>query len=226
MTIGSIAAALLVVGALVLFNRPGSDGGEDAPYIARAHAQADGRAQGAADAPVTIIEFSDFQCPFCRTFATLTAEDLEQEFVEPGVVRLEYRHFAFLDERASGEESKQAAEAAECALDQGFFWEYHDILFQKQGAENAGVYSESNLRKYAAEMAAAWPERSFDQPAFESCLASGGKRAIVEADRLLGEASGVESTPTFFINGQRLLGAQPLAAFREAIESARSASGE
>ena len=77
------------------------------------------------DALVTIIEFSDFQCPFCGRYTRETAPGLRAEFVDTGIASIEYRHLAIL-----GPESQRAAEAAECALEQGFFWEYHDILFR------------------------------------------------------------------------------------------------
>lgn len=223
LTIGSIGAVLLVVALLIVFNRPGSDGGSGAPYEPIVRTQVVGRVEGDPDAPIRIIAFEDFQCPFCGRFNAQTAPLLRSEFVDTGIASVEYRHMAFL-----GAESLRAAEAAECALEQGFFWEYHDILLQKQppdGRENVGAYSNRNLKRYAEEMAAAWlelaPEREFDVGAFDACLDSGRMRAEVELQTAQARAVGVRSTPSFLINGRGVIGAQPIDVFRRVIAEIR-----
>lgn len=212
--LGSAALALVVVGALIWFNRPG--GGVSGTIESNARAQASGRTQGDPKAPVTIVEYADFQCPFCKKWVVDTAGALEQEFVATGQAVLEYRYFAFL-----GEESKKAAEAAECAADQNAFWQMHDVLYSHQGAENSGVYSVGNLKKYATEVAT--KATGFDTAKFNSCLDSGSKRPVVEALTQQAKQAGVSSTPTFLVNGQAVVGAQPIDVFRSAIERAKSA---
>ena len=212
--LGSVALALVAVGALVWFNRPG--GGDTTPIDSGARTQASGRTQGDPKAAIKIVEYADFQCPFCKKWVVETEAQVEKEFVETGQAQIEYRYFAFL-----GEESKKAAEAAECAADQNAFWQMHDVLYSHQGRENSGVYSTGNLKKYAAEVA----QRAdgFDTAKFNSCLDTGSKRAIV--DRLTQQASqaGVSSTPTFTVNGIAVTGAQTIDVFRATIERAKSA---
>lgn len=212
--VGSIAVSLLVVAVLVWVNRPGASTNTD-PYEPVARSIVNGRVEGDPNAPVKIIEFSDFQCPFCRRFTLETAPLLVQEFVETGIASIEYRHMAFL-----GPESVRAAEAAECAADQNRFWDFHDILFLRQGAENDGVYSDANLKKYAREVADAHDD--FDVNAFDSCLASGEKRAAVEEMTRQANALGVQSTPSFLVNGQPISGAQPIEVFRQVIQAAQA----
>jgi protein-disulfide isomerase len=94
---------------------------------------------GSADAPVVVVEYGDFQCPYCQQFATGTGRQIKQNFVDKGQVRFVFRHLAFI-----GAESLWAAEAAECANEQGRFWDYHDKLFEEQGGENVGAFSQEN----------------------------------------------------------------------------------
>ena len=212
--LGSVAVALVVVAAMVWVNRPGGD--EPAVIESTPRTQASGRTQGDPKAPVTIVEYADFQCPFCKRWVVETGPALEREFVATGQVRLEYRYFAFL-----GEESKKAAEAAECAADQGAFWQMHDVLYSHQGRENSGVYSAGNLKKYAGEVAKRVD--GFDTGKFNSCLDSGSKRTIVDTMTEQARQAGVGSTPTFTVNGLAVVGAQPIDVFRTTIERARSA---
>ncbi|RMF45155.1 MAG: hypothetical protein D6755_08385, partial [Anaerolineae bacterium] len=101
--------------------------------------------KGNPDAPVTILEFSDFQCPYCGRFFAEVEPQINQQYIENGQVRMGYIHFAFL-----GQESLWAAEASECAADQDAFWEFHDKLFNSQNGENRGAFSKDNLKKFAA----------------------------------------------------------------------------
>ena len=226
LTIGAIAVGIVVVVALVILNRPGSGGSiNEAAYVPRERSQTDGRIAGDPNAPVRIVSYEDFQCPFCREFNAETGALLEEEFVETGVASIEYRHLAFL-----GDESVRAAEASECAADQGLFWEYHNILFLRQGAENDGVFATGNLKGFAREVAAALPERDFDLGAFDSCLDSGVKEPLVNAEsdessELFESLTGRASTPGFLINGQPLQGARSIEVFREATASAQGSAG-
>ena len=155
--------------------------------------------RGPADAPVTIVEFSEFQCPFCRrVLPTLRA--VEERY--RGRLRLVFRHFPL----ARHKDAPKAAEAAECARDQGRFWEMHDRLFEN--AERLGV---ADLKQHARAIGA-------DGPAFDGCLDSGRHEGRWRRDLADAESYGASGTPMFFVNGRLVSGAQPLAVFVRVIE--------
>jgi protein-disulfide isomerase len=156
--------------------------------------------RGAADAPVTIVEFSDFECPFCKQTRPTLKQLLERY---PGKVRLAYRDFP-LD--SIHPQARRAAEAARCASDQGKFWEYHDVLFTQ-----SPQLAFEDLRRYAGQL-------GLDVAKFESCLAAGVHKAAVQRDLDEGNRLGITGTPAFFINGRTLSGAQPLEAFTRLID--------
>lgn len=167
----------------------------------------DDAVKGDSDAPVTIVEFSDFQCPFCSRFYTGALGDIEKNYIETGKVKLVYRDFPL----SIHPDAQKAAEAAECAKDQGKFWEMHDELF-----ENQASLSVASLKQYASKI-------GLDEDDFSECLDSGEKASEVQADFSDGTANGVSGTPTFFVNGQKLVGAQPYSEFEAAIEAALAA---
>ena len=137
-----------------------------------------------------LTEFGDFQCPHCANFALNILPALEQDLIETGTIRFEYRHYPFL-----GPESFRAAEASECARDQGGFNEYHLELYRL--SSSGKNYTPELLRETAAEM-------DLDPTAFDQCLQSGVKRARVMEDREYGRTLGVRGTPTLFINGRTI----------------------
>ncbi|GAB4521419.1 MAG: hypothetical protein Fur0018_01900 [Anaerolineales bacterium] len=161
---------------------------------------------GNPDAPVTILEFSDFQCPYCGRFFQDVEPEIRKQYVESGQVRIGYLHFAFL-----GQESLWAAEASECAADQSAFWEYHDKLFNSQNGENRGTFNKNNLKAFAADL-------GLDTKTFNQCLDGGKYTEYVKSQVDVGRQIGVQSTPTFLVNGQAVVGAQPFEAFQQAIE--------
>ncbi|MBE2220527.1 MAG: DsbA family protein [Anaerolineae bacterium] len=181
------------------------------PNILTTPAITDGKTWGPADAPVVIQEFSDFQCPYCRRFTIGTSQQIIEKYGDSGQVRFEYNHYAFL-----GQESVQAAEAAECANEQGAFWDYHDTLFLNQNGENQGAFNDSNLKSFAARI-------GLDEQAFNACLDSGKYQEAVEASFANGVELGVKSTPSFIVNGELVNGALPFADFDQVIESALAA---
>jgi len=124
------------------------------------------------------------------------------------VVRFGYQHFAFL-----GPESQRAGEASECAADQDAFWEYHDKLFDSQSGENQGAFNQDNLKRFAVEL-------GIDTQAFDECLDSGKYTSVVQNETQAAQALGVRSTPSFLINGEPLVGAQPFDVFKQYIEAA------
>ena len=214
---GALVAMVLAVGVLIYMNRPGSSVGT-AVYTPIARPQVSGRLMGDPNAPVKLIEFADFQCPFCQRFAHDVEPQVFDEFVKNGTASFQYVSFAFL-----GEESRRAAEAAECAADQGRFWDYHDLLFLRQGKENSGVFSASNLKAFAAELKTHFPD--FDTGKFNQCLDSGAKRAAIEQQTKQAADAGVQSTPSFVINGAALSGVQPIEVFRQAVQAAKTGAG-
>ncbi len=127
--------------------------------------------------------------------------------METGKVRFGYFNFAFL-----GEESQWAAEAAECAGDQNAFWQFHDYLFAHQNGENRGAFSKDNLKKFAADM-------GLDTATFNTCLDSGKYTQLVTNQTNLARQLGVQSTPTFALNGQAVVGALSFAEFSAKIDA-------
>jgi protein-disulfide isomerase len=165
-----------------------------------------GPTMGNPHAPIHIIEYVDFQCPYCLEFWRETEPQLIEAYVNTGEVYFEYRALPIL-----GEESNLAAEAAFCAGDQEMFWEYHDTLFSNWAGENAGGFAREKLLRYAKGI-------KLDLARFESCLDGGEHRRTVARDRALAQADGVQSTPVFIINGRKLEGAQPFVAFERLIQ--------
>ncbi len=161
---------------------------------------------GDPNAPVTIIEFADFQCPYCGRFFTQTKPQIDEQYMQSGEVRFGYFNFAFL-----GDESTWAAESAECAADQDKFWEYHDKLYRSQSGENQGAFNKDNLKKFAEEL-------GLDTQTFNECLDSGKYMSLIQTDTSPSSALGVQSTPTFLINGQAVVGAQPFEVFKQTID--------
>jgi protein-disulfide isomerase len=146
--------------------------------------------EGAADAKVTLVEFSDFQCPACGDFAAKTLPLLRERYISKGDVRLVFRNFP----SGSHPLSFRASEAVECAGRQGRFWQMHDIVFQNQDA-----ISEDNLRKWASAV-------GLGMDTFGKCFSSGAMVHEVRRDLAQGGAIGVRATPTFYVNGRVLEG--------------------
>jgi protein-disulfide isomerase len=163
---------------------------------------------GDPNAPVTLIEFSDFQCPYCGRFARDTFVKIDDAYIGGGQVRVGYQHFAFL-----GDESQWAGEAAECAGDQDAFWEYHDYLFAHQSGENQGAFALDNLQAFAVDL-------GLNPALFNQCLADGTYTALVAGQTQAAQQLGVRSTPTFVLNGRPVLGAQPFEVFDQYIQQA------
>jgi protein-disulfide isomerase len=166
----------------------------------RIEVAADGPSTGPAGAPITIIEFSDYQCPFCKR----AEGPLKQVLAKyPEQVRLVYRHFP-LD---GHKDARPAAEASACADEQGKFWEYHQLVF-----EAAPTLDAKKLRQIAEQT-------KLDLKAFDGCLADGRQKAKVQNDLEAGRLAGVTGTPAFFVNGIPLSGARPAEEFSKVIDS-------
>jgi protein-disulfide isomerase len=173
------------------------------------HIQSKFNTLGDPNAPVKIIEYADFQCPYCMRYSKDTEPQIINTYVATGKVYYEYRSVgAFL-----GPESASAAEAAYCAADQNKFWEYHDILFSNWTGENAGDFAPDKLRQYAATL-------GLSPNTFDDCLSQHKYAGQVQQDVTNAKTDGIHSTPSFLINGKIVQGAQPFEAFQQAIEAA------
>ncbi len=168
-----------------------------------------GNTLGDPNAPVKLVEYADFQCPYCMRYWKETEPQIIEQYVKTGKVYYEYHSVgAFI-----GPESGAAAQAAYCAGDQGQFWQYHDALYSHWTGENVGDFAAPNLKQFATTL-------GLDRSAFDTCLDSGKYASRIQQDVKDARAAGVQATPSFLINGQLLEGAQPFAVFQQAIEAA------
>ena len=162
---------------------------------------------GDPNASVKIIEYSDYQCPYCKKFMDETEQQLIDTYVSTGKVYFEYHSFGdFI-----GAESGRAAEAAYCAGDQQKFWQMHDIIFANQGAENSGQYTDKRLTAFASQI-------GLDAGKFSDCFNSSKYASMVQKDGAEAQAAGVKATPSFTVNGTLVEGAQPFSYFQAQID--------
>jgi protein-disulfide isomerase len=194
-----------ILGLLVLLAPwgAGPEAATQAEALLEALERGPGPSKGSPDAPITIVEFSDFQCAYCRRFWRETLPLIGEKYIRNGKVRFVYRHLAIL-----GPPSVQAAMAAECAQEQEKFWPYHDRLF---GSTGLFAFSTGNLKRYAEEL-------RLDASRFNACLDAERPREKVEQETIIGRMIGMSGTPGFLINGGRLIGAQPYEVFEEIVE--------
>ena len=171
-------------------------------------------AQGRVDAPVVMVEFADFRCPFCAKFAVDTLPELVRRYVDRGVLRIEWRDFPIF-----GGESERAARAGRAAAAQGRFWEFYAELFAAAPASGHPDMPLAKLERFARSAGVR------DIARFRRDVASKATQGSVDADRDQALALGIGSTPAFVVNGFPLLGAQPLEQFVELIERARGGAG-
>ncbi len=176
--------------------------------------------KGDLNAPVTIIEFSDFQCPFCGRFFKGSFTEIERDYIKTGKVRYVFRDFP-LDFH---KQAPKASEAANCAGEQGKYWEMHDKLFENQNALMV-----DKLREYAAEI-------GLDSGSFDACLDSGKYAEEINRDVEDGKKAGISGTPSFFIGksqgkgkeitGKRIVGARPYESFKQVIDQVLADQGK
>lgn len=224
-----LIAAVIIAGAVVFAATRPSGGGIITLPIATTTAGSAGTAAapvppigsgeailGNANAPVAFIEYGDYQCPFCGRFFSQVEPSLRTDYINTGKVKMVFRNFQFL-----GPESTAAGAAAYCAADQNKFWAYRDALYQAKvnevanngGSENDGFFSRSLFLKLANQT-------GLDTATFTSCIDGNKYASKVEKDKADASAVGVNSTPTNYINGQQVLGAQPYTAFKAVIDAA------
>jgi len=210
-----ILLAVVVIGGFIMFTGDNGNTGTTGNVVApTGNGNTGGSAVSASidndavlgnkDAKVTIIEFSDYQCPFCERFWSQTLPLIKSEYIDTGKVKFVFRDFPLTSIHP---QAQKAAEATECVKKQGgdeAFYEMHDKIY-----ENQAQLSESNLKVWAKEL-------GYD---ISTCLDSGEMRAEVSKDLADAQAAGGRGTPYFVINGQALSGAQPFSAFQQVIEA-------
>jgi len=216
MAAAAVAAAILIVVSLA----PWESDGEATPseFIIPTPRPADvprqGTTLGSPDAPLTIVEYSDFQCPYCRKAGLEIMPQIEAEYIATGKAKLVWKQFPI-----EGEESVWAAEASECAAEQNAFWEYHDTLFLNRKGINVGTFVISNLKVLAKEL-------GLDTEAFNACLDEGRYRDKIAEDYAEGRRREVSGTPTFFVGQTEVVGAKPYSDFKTAIDDELAKLGE
>ncbi len=197
-----VAAVLVIVVGVILLQaqtarRPVEVSGETG----------EGSAWGPEGADVLITEYSDFGCSHCRNFALGAGKQLREEYEGGGRVRFEFKHFII-----SPPDTANAANAAECAADQGRFWDYHDVLYSQQGVAR-NPFAKANLKQYARRL-------GLDAAVFDQCVDRDAHLEEVYRQSTEGRNAGVEGTPTFFVNGQKLVGDLPYADFKAVVDAA------
>ena len=170
------------------------------------------RAKGAASAPVTVYEMSDFQCPYCRKHALEVFPALEKEYVQTGKVRWVYINFPLVSIHAN---ALPAAEFAMCAARMGKFWPVHDLLFQHQETW-------APLKEPGPFLLSLADSAKLPRPAVMKCLESETVRAEIQSEAEGSQRAGAASTPTFYIEGGLLAGARPLPLWRQILDSIHS----
>ena len=234
----SILAAAVMVGGAIIFSTlykggsapavvaPTPAGGAAAGNVVAATSTVAAAAQamtlnardailGNADAKVTIVEYGDYQCPFCVQFFSQTQPQIIQNYVNTGKVRMVFRDFAFL-----GPESTAASEAAQCAEDQNKLWAYHDALYTAKLADDAKGGGESDGFYTTAEFLTLARQVGLNIPTFTSCINNNADGSIVAQEKDAASAAGINSTPSFLINGTPVTGAQPYSVFQQVLDSA------
>lgn len=208
------AIILIVVGviaafALVLVVQQLSLANSTQTATASAPAGETGSIAGPPDAKVVVVDFSDFQCPHCKTWAQTVEPQLRAEYVDTGKVRLDYKHYLVISE-----ESEYAANAAECAAEQGLFWPFHDLLFAQQGMQGRDTVSPTNLKRLGAQI------DGMDESQFNACVDDNKYQELVYRDVQDGNDANVTGTPTILVNGVKVENGQDYNAVKAAVEAA------
>ena len=216
---GVVLLAIVAVVGLVLANQRPAAVGEFITVEKGTWPKADGKALGAADSPVVLREFSDFQCPYCRQFTENIQQQIINDYVTTGKVRFEYHHFIVIDGNVGGDESRKAAQASECASEQGMFWDYHEMLFTNQQGEGTGGFSNDRLKAFAAAL-------GLDSGKFNSCLNSSRAAGNVTADDVQARSLKIGGTPALFVNDTVVKNPMDYAAVKAAIDEALSGASQ
>lgn len=186
---------------------PSAPSAPTAPTKVDVKVEATDPVKGNPNAKLTIVEFADYQCPFCERFYTDSLPQILKEYVDTGKARFVFKNLAFL-----GKESIDSANAALCAKEQNKFWEYHDKLFTSQAGENQGGFGPDKLKAFAAGL-------GLNTTQFNSCLDSQKYNKVVDADRQEAARVGFNSTPSVAVGSTPIIGAVPYAQFKAAIDA-------
>lgn len=199
--IAGAAIAVAVIALIVLQNQ--SQARVSLPPAAEAAVATelvDRNTKGAADAPVTVTVYSDFECPACKGFATGAEKAITDDYISQGLVRFEYKHFPLPQHNPS---ATQGALAAECAADQGQFWPMHAYLFQEAGKAGTSTFTLSRLRSMSDAL-------GMDTAEFSQCVSESKYAQLVREHIREGQQMGVNATPTIYVNGQKVDNSYPL----------------
>jgi protein-disulfide isomerase len=227
--IGAGIAAAIIIGALFVINGPISDSGfktedikeadseqilqEQAPQVQMSIFSSNASPiLGDPNAPITIVEFGDYQCFYCNKFFHDTESQIHDNYIKTGKAKLIFKDFTII-----GQDSVIAAHAAHCADEQGKFWEYHDVLYQNWNGENNGWASAQNQLKFAQDV-------GLDQTAFTECMASEKYLQKIQSSSEDAKTVGLTGTPAFFVIGPnnkivKVPGAQPYDVFANILDS-------
>jgi protein-disulfide isomerase len=167
------------------------------PITSQNYPLQDSSALGDVSAPVKVEVFEDFQCPACRNYTQNVEPIIVANYVASGKIRYDFRQYPFLDSNVRTKESHQAANASECAAEQGRFWDYHDILYANWNQENQGAFADKRLVAMAESL-------KLDMQKFKACFNANTFKQHIADDTAVGKQYGVTSTPSFVINGQLL----------------------
>jgi protein-disulfide isomerase len=168
---------------------------------------------GNPTAPVTLIEFGDFQCEFCARFAKVTEPSINATYIQTGKANMVFKHFV-----THGNDSITAAIASQCANEQGRFWNFYKTVYENQGPENSGWANIENMKKFASQIS------GLDKQKFDPCIDSQKYKSLIDNDMTLGISLGMQGTPSFIIvkndgsKPETLLGAQPFLSFQSIID--------
>lgn len=215
--LAAIAAIVViaVVAVVILINtgKTPASAGDIVTVPTQTWPQANGKNLGPADAKVVLSEYADFQCPYCKHFHDTVFPQIVTQLVATGKVRFESHDFIIIDANVGGTESRKAAEAAECANEQGKYWDYFNILYANQQTEASGTFSDLRLKAFAASI-------GLDTAKFNSCFTTGKYAEQVSADDTRARNLGLNSTPTLLVNGKPVTNVLDFASIQTAVDAA------
>ena len=198
-TVGAILVGLVVI-ALAGGLKLGRNGSTAVitPETSYEGVTTSGSSLGSSSAPVVMQVYSDFQCPVCKMFITTELQGLLNDYVRPGLLRIESTDIDIVD-RGNSTESLNLAIGAACAAQQDLYWPFHDLVFWNQGAENTGYHDSAFIDRMATAA-------GLDLASFHACIGGAGVRQAVQAATTKAAAAGVDGTPTILVNGQKFMG--------------------
>ena len=195
LTVGAILLLLVVVFSLPAIVNALKPAGDYVTITPKEHPLADGKAMGDPNAPVVIEVYEDFQCPACQVFTQdVEAALIESDYITSGQVYYVFRQYPFIDNNVLAKESDQAANASMCAMEQGRFWDYHDMLYANQQGENKGAFNDKRLLTFAEAL-------GLDMSAFKQCFDENRYEEQINQDFEQGLQLNVTGTPMVFVNG-------------------------